>query len=109
MPDFKCQLCSKTIAPEKKRFRLTIRIQPDQDEDVGDEDSCSAEECLCSIESALQEKCFNEFRLEEKDPDFFQEMQLVICEPCQVQFSKNPFMQECLLFISREAHPKTIH
>jgi len=105
----KCQLCSSVIDPAKKRYRLTIRVQPDQDEQIPDEDICSADECMCSRDSAIQDECIRELCQQSEEVDFFQEMQLVICEACQVRFSKNPYMQECLLFIGNEAQPKTIH
>ena len=106
----KCQLCSRAIDPGKKRFRLTIRVQPDQDEQFPDEeDICSADECMCSMDNDIQDECLRDLCKQSEDVDFFQEMQLVICEACKIRFSKNPYMQECLLFIGNESQPKTIH
>ena len=105
----RCQLCNRTMDPADKRYRLIIRIQADEEENTAEEEAFSTDDCLCSLEESLEEECFKGLCHKEEESDFFQEMQLVICQPCQIQFSKNPYMQECLLFIGREAHPKTIH
>jgi len=105
----KCQLCSRVIDPGAKRYRLTIRLEPDQEDGILYEDICSTDECICPRHSSIHDECMQDLCRQGDEIDFFQEMQLVICEACQVRFSKNPYMQECLLFMGNESQPKTIH
>ncbi len=100
----KCHFCNTDIYPEEQRYRVTIRIYPDLDEEYLSEDPCS-EEIIC------QEECHRNACTQEEidDEEFIQEAQLIICKNCQNQFSENPFMKESLLFIGNETHQKTVH
>ena len=103
----KCHFCNAPIYPGEKRCGITIRIFPNQEEDLLWDEPCS--ETAACLEECLAGVCGWEEEDVEMEEEFFQEAHLVLCKDCQDQFLSNPSIKESIFFLRKEPHHKTVH